>query len=89
MKNKTTSIKTRAIVLVIAIFIASSAAVALVTSRSQINSFDESISDKIKNDVNLISSQVEAEAEGLCRPLGFMHADAMLPYSAIENNPEQ
>ena len=79
MKMKELTIKSRVIITIVAIFLASSAVMAFVTYTSQMNQMKESITEKVKNDLKLFPSQVQADADGLGRALaGFSEVESIM-----------
>ena len=86
MKGKDLTIKARVIITVGAIFLISSAVMAMVTYTSQMDQLRDSITEKVKSDLNLIPTQIEADAEGLSRALaGFTRLDNLLQPFAERN----
>lgn len=85
--RKTITIRSRVLMTVAGVFIASSVIMAAVVYTSQRSQFNKTIREEIKNDVALFPLQVEAEAEGLARALaGFTRLDALLKPFAEKNH---
>jgi methyl-accepting chemotaxis protein len=79
MKGKAMSIKMRTIITVVVVFFVTSAVMSFVTYQSQMNQLKESLNDKMKNDFNLLPSQILNDADGLARGIaGFSKMQSLL-----------